>query len=178
MRFKVEIPKQVVTQERNSTGEPKLTYLHPGQMVCSREPLKVTTILGSCAAVTLWDPSLRIGGIAHFMLPKWDGTGSRTARYGDVAMAELLEALKRLGSNMRDVQARVFGGGCMLSVLREATGIHLGARNVKVAMEALSCERIDIVQRDVLGSVGRKVTFNTGDGSVNVQTIESISCGA
>jgi chemotaxis protein CheD len=174
MRFSDDIPDQAVEQRRDNVGKAaKLTYLHPGQTVCSGEPLKVTTILGSCAAVTLWDPTLRVGGMTHFMLPEWDGTGSRTARYGDVAMTELLEALRRLGSNMRSVQARVFGGGCVLNVFR-AVGSHLGARNVNVAIEALSRERIAIIQRDILGSVGRKITFDIEDGSVNVQLIGNI----
>jgi chemotaxis protein CheD len=88
-------------------------------------------------------------------------------------MTELFEALKRLGTNMRNVQARVFGGGCVLNVFREV-GSHLGARNVNVAIAALSREHISIIQRDVLGSVGRKVTFDTWDGSVNIQPIGSI----
>ena len=60
----------------------------------SEKPL--STLLGSCVAVCLFDPALKIGGINHFMLPEMG-----RSKYGDVdsmlsgnfAMEALLKAL-------------------------------------------------------------------------------------
>ena len=65
-----------------------------GWAVESRLPL--STLLGSCVAVCLFDPHLRIGGINHFMLPDMG-----RSRHGDIdsllsgnfAMEALLNAL-------------------------------------------------------------------------------------
>ncbi len=43
-------------------------FLHPDRMFVSDEPTSVTTILGSCVAVCLWDTARRIGGINHCLL--------------------------------------------------------------------------------------------------------------
>ena len=51
------------------TGTLQQAYLHAGHMVISREPCRVTTVLGSCVAVGLWDPTSGIGGVNHFLLP-------------------------------------------------------------------------------------------------------------
>src|SRR3972149_9955326 len=52
-------------------------YLPPGQLFASAERAAVSTILGSCVAVCLWDPILKIGGINHYLLPLWTGQGTR-----------------------------------------------------------------------------------------------------
>ena len=40
-------------------------------MFASAQPAEVTTILGSCVAVCLWDRYLGIGGINHYMGTVW-----------------------------------------------------------------------------------------------------------
>ena len=68
-------------------------YLHPGQLVVATQPMQVTTILGSCVAVCLWDPPLGIGGTNHYLLPVGLKTSSTGLRYGNVAIEELLERM-------------------------------------------------------------------------------------
>ena len=57
-------------------------FLYPGQVFVTREPIVISTILGSCAAVCLWDRHKKAGGMNHYLLP--DGrvtapTGCATA---------------------------------------------------------------------------------------------------
>src|ERR1051326_187977 len=56
-------------------------FLQPGHLVIATEPMQVTTILGSCVAVCLFDTTKRIGGINHFMLPL---AGGRTTSSGSM----------------------------------------------------------------------------------------------
>jgi len=72
-------------------------FLQPGHLVIATEPMQVTTILGSCVAVCLFDTTKRIGGINHFMLPFASGRSASSPRFGDVAMNELLNGLRNAG---------------------------------------------------------------------------------
>jgi len=130
-------------------------------------------ILGSCAGVFLFDPRLAIGGATHFMLPRHGG-GHASARYGDVAIPDLLGRFRVLGSNFRNVEARVFGGGSMLSALRAMPGNqmgHIGQRNVEIAEEILDGASIRLVERDVFGSRGRMVTMLSSTGDIRLEFI-------
>jgi hypothetical protein len=49
--------RRAVSPTLPPTGTLQQAYLHAGHMVISREPCRVTTVLGSCVAVGLWDPT-------------------------------------------------------------------------------------------------------------------------
>ena len=82
----------------SETSERATAYLHPGQLFVSANSYAVTTILGSCVAVCLWDPVTQIGGINHFLLPTFSGEGIASPRFGNFAIKELLDQLAQLGS--------------------------------------------------------------------------------
>ena len=144
-------------------------FLQPGHLVVSAQPVSVTTILGSCVAVCLWDVQKGIGGMNHFMLPNLAHSSVSSARFGNVAMEELVEKMRAAGARLPLVRARVFGGSCMFQQMQSAT--HLGAKNVEIALDFLSRRSIDVVQVDVGGNRGRKLIFETETGNVCLNTI-------
>ena len=137
--------------------------LHPGQLYIAPRPTTITTILGSCIAVCLWDPHKGIGGMNHFMLPMVAGAGVTSARFGNVAMEQLVEKLREAGARLPLLRASVFGGACMFTQMQSAT--HLGQKNADVALEYLNRRGIEIVRTDVGGNRGRKLTFHTDEGT-------------
>jgi len=137
--------------------------LHPGQLYVARRPTTITTILGSCIAVCLWDPHKRIGGMNHFMLPMVAGPGMSSARFGNIAMEQLVEKLRDAGALLPLLRASVFGGACMFEQMQSAT--HLGQKNADLALEYLNRRGIEIVRSDVGGNRGRKLTFHTDEGT-------------
>lgn len=150
------------------TGTLQQAYLHAGHMVVSREPCRVTTVLGSCVAVGLWDPESGVGGVNHFLLPH--GTGS--ARFGDVAVRTLIREVVAAGARRRNLQAKLFGGACVLRAFKgTAVGGHLGQKNVEVARQILIDEAIPVVAQDVDGERGRKLIFQTHDGVAWVRSL-------
>ncbi len=154
------------------------TYLHPGQSHIATSPVILKMILGSCAGVFLFNPVLAIGGATHFMLPQ-HSTGQATPRYGDVAIAGLLEAFLALGSEPQDIQAKVFGGASLLSALRDMQGAHIGQigqRNVETAMEILERASIAVVEKNVFGNRGRKVSMVSNTGQITHEFV-SVSDG-
>jgi chemotaxis protein CheD len=150
------------------TGTLQQAYLHAGHMVVSREPCRVTTVLGSCVAVGLWDPSSGVGGVNHFLLPQ----GSDTARFGNVAVRMLIREVVAAGGRRRLLQAKVFGGACVLRAFKGVgTGTHLGQKNVEVARQILIDEGIPVAAEDVEGDRGRKLIFQTHDGAAWVRSL-------
>jgi len=139
-------------------------YLLPGTLFVPGEPYTVTTVLGSCVAVCLWDPVRRIGGIAHYLLALWNGEGLPTPRFGNIAILRLVERLEQRGSRPSCLQAKVFGGA---SIHGNPSGfLSVGERNVWVAMDQLAALGIPVVAQHVGGSCGRKLVFHTRTGEV------------
>ena len=124
-------------------------YLHPAQWRVSNTPLEVTTILGTCVSVCLFD-SKGLGGLNHYLLPKWVGTPPGVARYGDVAIELLVENLISLGAQKKDLRAKVFGGmqGAMRSEARD-----LGRDNATEAFRLLELHRIPVLAQDVVNNL-------------------------
>jgi chemotaxis protein CheD len=145
-------------------------YLHPGQLFVTTAPATVTTILGSCVAVCIWDPALGIGGINHYLLPIGFKTASAGLRYGNVAISHLLDKLERVGTVRSNLRAKVFGGACVLDAMR-GKGNHLGGKNVEIAHSVLADAGIPIVATDVGGDRGRKLIFHPHDGNALIKLL-------
>ncbi len=148
-------------------GNRLAVFLHPGRIYVSPAPSTVRMILGSCVAVCLWDPRRGVGGANHFLLPYH---GQDDPRFGNVAIEHLMERLLLLGCTERGLRAKLFGGSCVLQAL-QANQTHLGTKNVAVARTLLAREGIPIEAEDVGGPRGRKVIFQTDDGSAWVRPL-------
>ena len=138
----------------------------PGEYAAHAEELVIATTLGSCIACCIWDRHLRVGGMNHFMLP--EGNGSDGGRFGTYAMEKLINALQKLGARRGSLEAKVFGGGQVLSGM---TTMNIGERNAKFAMDFLKTERIPVVSSDVLDIYPRKVAFLPVSGKAMVKRL-------
>jgi chemotaxis protein CheD len=147
-----------------SLGSPPRHFLHPCTLFADRREHLVSTILGSCVAVCLWDSELRAGGMNHYMLPLWNGKGLPTPKYGNVAIHKLVERLGLVGCDKQRLVAKVFGGAHVLGL----AGAHheVGQRNAELARELLAQQGIRIVASDLGGVQARKLIFHTGTGTV------------
>lgn len=146
-------------------SQPSLThYLYPGALFADQRPHLVTTVLGSCVSVCLWDPVRRLGGINHYLLPLWNGEGLATPRYGNIAIDSLVERMLALGCTRGSLQAKIFGGAALWENPHGL--IPIGERNIELARRQLQQLHIPIVGADVGGDAGRKIIFNSEAGSV------------
>lgn len=154
------------------SGTLQQAYLHAGHLIVSRDPCRVTTILGSCVAVALWDPVTGVGGVNHFLLPCWTGSDIESPRFGNVAVRALIREVVAAGGRRRSLQAKLFGGACVLRAFRgTGNGSHLGRKNVDVARQILLDEGIPLTAEDVDGVRGRKLIFQTHDGAAWVRSL-------
>jgi len=148
-------------------------FLHAGQIFVSAKAQSIVLILGSCVAVCIWDQLNGIGGATHYLLPTWDGRGTASARFGNVAISALLQRLVEEGADPRQLRAKIFGGGCLFDSMRAPASNkdHLGRRNVEIALEILAKEHIPIESTEVNAHTGLRIVFQTGTGAATVNTL-------
>ncbi|WP_374434287.1 chemotaxis protein CheD [Tabrizicola sp.] len=129
--------------------------LTQGEFYASRDPVVLSTVLGSCVAVCLFDPSTGTGGMNHFLLP--DGGTShdaRSERYGVHAMEQLINAILRLGARRASLVAKAFGGANMSARLAP-----IGDANACFTREFLATEGIPCLAESFGGTNARRVMF-------------------
>lgn len=141
-------------------------FLFPGTIFAEPNEYLISTVLGSCVAVCLWDHVVGRGGMNHIMLPLWNGDGLATPKYGNIAMEKLLAKVLSIGCRRESLVAKVFGGANVTG-----TGLEMymiGDRNIMLALEMLDEFRIPVVAKDIGGRVGRKIVMNSKTGVVMV----------
>ena len=143
--------------------------LYPADIYVGRMPCTVTTVLGSCISVCLYDAVLHQGAINHFILPQWNGHDLATMKYGNMAIIRILGELLSLGSKYESIVAKVFGGAEV--IVKTPTSFHIGKRNAQITFEILNEFKIPVLVSDVGGNRGRKISFNTYTGEVEFEYI-------
>ncbi len=148
----------------NAVAAPSLPIreitLWSGDLAVATEPCRMTTVLGSCVAVCLFDPVRQYGGMNHYLLPD----GEPTARCGRWATRRLAERLETLGSRRGDLQAKLFGGATPMSMSAGPVGV--GDANISVARQVLQELNIPIVAERVGCGPGMRIIFESWTGVV------------
>ncbi len=151
-------------------------YLKPGEVVVAREPVLVSTVLGSCVAVTLFSPSCGVGAICHAMLP--DNAGrDEDLRYVDTALRHIFRKVTGYGAG-KDLVVKLFGGAKVLDIGNVGSpAITVGEKNVARALEILDSLGLTATSVDTGGVVGRKLFFCTRNGDVYLRRMRHIKNG-
>lgn len=139
-------------------------FLHSSSLFVSKDSNWVTTVLGSCVAVCLFDRLRNIGGINHYMLPYWNGDGLETPKYGNVAFLQLYQRMLDIGAKNEDIVCKIFGGAEMLH--DQNSFFNVGQRNIDLAFKMATELGIEVVSSSTGGKLGRKIRFNTFTGEV------------
>ena len=139
-------------------------FLRPGFIYLPDRPTTISTVLGSSVAVSLYDRSLKAGGMNHFLFPYINGREKATTLYGNVAVLTLIRMMTGNGSKSSHLEAQVFGGAFNSEVSKR----DIGRDNLRAARHILSGQRIKIVSEDVGGELGRKIVFNTATYEIGI----------
>ena len=140
--------------------------------VASGESVLVTSGLGSCVAVALHDPTTKIAGLAHILLPSagFGPPSMHPAKYADSGVALLAEEMRRRGAIQDRIVARLAGGARMFAALL-SSGINMGQRNIDASRKALYKLNIPVVGDDVGGEYGRSVRVVCATGIMTVRSL-------
>lgn len=152
--------------EADAAG-PRPRYVLPGQVFASAEPTRFTTILGSCVAVCLYDAGRGVGGLNHYLLPgvPVNPEEREPLRWGEPAIAKLLDLMLAAGARRSCLQAKVFGGA-QISARSVPDAMRIGERNIETALAALARLQIPVMNQSLGGAAGRKIIFESHSGMV------------
>jgi chemotaxis protein CheD len=144
--------------------------LMPGQMHFGAQAARLSTLLGSCVAITLWHPTKRIGGMCHYLLPTRHRKGSEEldGRYGDEAVEAMLRQIKLSGTAPGDYHAHLYGGA---DTMPEGTPLkfNVGERNIELGWSLIDRHGFQLEGVDVGEDVPRTVTLTLATGAVQMR---------
>lgn len=140
------------------------------QMAVCRAPRGLACLgLGSCVAVILYDPILRMGGIVHILLPKAPHNCDSAEKYADTGTKKLVSELIAKGASKSRLVAKIVGGAQMFPSLSLAVS-DIGRHNTEEARRILKELGIKLVSEDTSGNRGRSAYLNTENGMVTIET--------
>ena len=141
----------------------------PGQYIITTVPTLISTVLGSCVAVCLWDHESRTGGMNHYLLPGTEEDELSNANRGITATRLLVRSMINRGASLRNLEAKVFGG-CN-SLYRDHDVYRVGERNMTIALDVLKEFQIPVMAQHTGGCYGRKIVFNSSTGKVRMRLL-------
>jgi chemotaxis protein CheD len=160
---------------------PEHIYLKPGDILISEKPVLISTLLGSCVAVTMFSPRLRVGAISHGLLPsckkrkpcEGDEYCREGVRYVECSIMRMLGWFMQNGVAREEIDVKVFGGSDMLSVPESTTKATVGQQNIAMAFHVLEKEMLRVSASDVGGLRGRKIIFSSKTGEVMLKRLRN-----
>jgi chemotaxis protein CheD len=170
-----------------TASAPPDIFLAAGQFYFGQGRVRVKTLLGTCVAITLWDPTTRRGGMCHYLLPARGSTPSTTnsapGHYADEVMGLFANELLATRTSAGMYVVKVFGGGNMFpdqltdpdcrkqscSDARRAKCVGVGCQNISVAHQLLASHGFSIAFEDVGGHGSRQLVFDVWSGDVWVK---------
>jgi len=133
--------------------------------------------LGSCLGIALYDAEIKIGALAHTMLPYFRAgiRETRTSKFVDMALQEMIELLQHQGAEPNRLRAKLVGGANMFADApgtgRSSEGI--GSRNIQAAHAILGELGIPLLAEDTGGNNGRTMEFDLENGVVSVLSVRN-----
>lgn len=146
-----------------------------GALRVARSPDVLTAAgLGSCVAIILYDPEVKVGGLSHFILPhpSLSRDHSNPGKFPHTSVKVLLSEMEGMGARKERISARLVGGATMFPVI-EANSPSIGMRNVDSAREVLAQQNIRVRGEDVGGGYARTVEFSLETGQVLVKSYQA-----
>lgn len=142
--------------------------------VCKEPDLLTTLGLGSCVGVVLYDPSTKISGMVHVMLP--DSTkiknNDNRAKFADTGIEDLLDSMLKMGAVRSKVVAKIAGGAHMFTFgASSGDFMQVGERNVAATKEVLGRLKIQILAEDTGLNYGRTIVFDSVTGKLKIKAI-------
>ncbi len=157
----------------NAITNPETRFLLVGDYHFSEKPVKISTVLGSCVTVTIYDPVQQVGAMCHGLLPKCQNYGKcnrdydNCFRYVECSIWAMLADFEKLGIPRNRLQVKVFGGAAIVyDNIEKGDTFQVGKRNVEAAFKVIDEAKLNLVAYDLGGGESRKLSFRTDTGEV------------
>ena len=148
-----------------------VVILRPGELHIARKPTLISTILGSCVAVCIYDPRTGNGAMCHGIMPSRRNDREICFRFVDCAVHHMImRMVDKKVKNSRKLQAKIFGGANVFDFRPKSTADiisrSVGEQNIAAAHEILEQFEIPIQVERTGGSRGYKLYFYSHTGEV------------
>lgn len=153
---------------------PSLLVAGIGEMVLSSssDAHLVAYGLGSCIAVAVWDPRVKVGGLAHFMLPSGPVSNTSPVKFIDTGLDTFLKALEAKGAVLNRSVFKAAGAAAMLTI---GGGLAIGKRNAESMEAALTKRGYKLAATALGGNAGRTVQLEVADGRFLIKSLSTVS---
>lgn len=138
-------------------------------MAISNDPRDnlVTYSLGSCIAVVIYDPTVRVGGMLHYMLPECSLDPEKAQRtpamFADSGIPLLFKQTYQYGAKKSNMVVKVAGGA---QILDENGVFNIGKRNYLALRKLFFKNNVMIAAEHIGGNVNRTVRLDMASGQV------------
>ncbi|SEP95108.1 chemotaxis protein CheD [Ectothiorhodospira magna] len=145
-------------------------FLGPGDVRIGDANIRLRTVLGSCVSVTLWHPVKKIGGMCHYVIASsLVYRQDQETRFADQAIKVLIESMQKAGCPHNELEAKLFGGGCMFvdertGQCREGTRVY--TENVIKGKALLAQYGLSLKAEHSGGAGHRQLVFDIRTGDV------------
>jgi len=139
--------------------------------VVTDETVLITSGLGSCLGIVLYDPRAMVSGLIHVMLPSISQARDSTpAKFVDTGLPLLIDKMVEAGAQADRLRAWMVGGSEMIQFTASEGSI--GSRNIEMAEQLIDEHSLELVGSDVGGNHGRSIAFDPQAGELTIRTAD------
>jgi len=139
-----------------------------GQIEIVRRPKPVSSVLGSCIGLSIFHERSGWAAFAHIVLPSAEGRTGPPGKFADTAVAHMVNELSKRSAGPTGLAAKMAGGASMFA---NNGPIQIGESNHDAVVSHLESFGIPVAGRNVGGTSGRRVTFDTSTGGFVVEIV-------
>jgi chemotaxis protein CheD len=136
----------------------------------------ISTVLGSCVSLVLWQPMQKLGALCHFMLPADRDVplNQASGRYAGEAVELVLWGLRQRTKAPWSTFCTYLFGGADMYRRANTFGKSVGEQNVAKAYELVQAHGLTLTQVDVRDETPRIVYLDTVHGTVSCERMPRI----
>jgi chemotaxis protein CheD len=131
----------------------------------------VTFALGSCIAVAIYDPVVKVGGLLHYMLPDsnldLDKAQAQPGMFADTGVPLLFKSCYRLGAEKKRIVVKVAGGA---SILDDTNFFRIGQKNITALRKIFWKNNVMIEAEDTGSNYNRTVRLDLSSGKFLIKS--------
>jgi chemotaxis protein CheD len=141
-------------------------------MKVSNDPdeVLITYSLGSCIALAVYDPVVKVGGILHYMLPDSSLDKQKAQEkpfmFANTGIPMLFKSCFKLGAKKNRMIVKVAGGSQLMD---RSEFFNIGKRNYAALRKLFWRNNVIIEGEDIGGNVNRTMSLNIGTGTVTLK---------
>jgi chemotaxis protein CheD len=155
---------------RDLVPQDRRLNIHPGEWYFGDEYEILYTVLGSCVALSVWHPTLKLGGLCHYLLARQPGNINEAelarvggaGRYASSVLQLLKKAMQRYAA-VNEYQLGLFGG---CDAFAYST---IGQQNISYAQEWLQDHHLTLTRSDLGGTSSRTLALTISSGAIELK---------